>query len=248
MSKVKLAIVEDEILVARDLSHRLINMGYDIIGNFQTYDEALAFVQTSTASIDLFIIDIELNGEFKGIDLAQEIKSHHNFPFIFLTSHSKNDVVERAKQTGPSAYLIKPFREKEIQIAIDLAIQNYGDAITNNDTEGKTAPATFMINDSFFIKKKFKYEKVRVEDILFAEAQRNYTLIKTEKDSYLLSQTLKVIVEKLTQPYFVQSHRSYLLNLLHITAFEGNRIFYNDLEVPVSKNYREMVFNRFQTL
>ncbi|MCE7995596.1 MAG: response regulator transcription factor [Roseivirga sp.] len=245
MSKVKLAIVEDERLVARDLKMRLTAVGYEVAAVVHTFQEASQLLQATDSDIDLMIIDIELDGAMDGIRLAQLIQKEHDFPFIFLTSHTTSEIVTEARKTGPSAYLIKPFREREVQIAIDLAISNYAGKQPGEDSSQEDN--VYIINDSFFIKKKFKYEKVRIEDILFAEAQRNYTLIKTQAESYLLSLTLKSVIDRLTYPYFIQSHRSYLLNLMHITGFEGNIVYLGDAEVPVSKNYRETVFKRFQT-
>lgn len=245
MSKVKLALVEDERLVARDLKARLSDMGYEVEAVFYNYESATGFLQSEGSEVDLMIIDIELDGQMDGIRIGEAIQENHDFPFIYLTSHTESQVVSEARETGPSAYLVKPFREKEIQIAIDLAISNY--ASQNDASSVSEDDSAYIINDSFFIKRKFKYEKVRIEDILFAEAQRNYTRIKTQAESYLLSLTLKSVIDRLSYPYFIQSHRSYLLNLMHITGFEGNTVFLGEEEVPVSKNYRDMVFKRFRT-
>lgn len=245
MSKVKLAILEDERLLARDLKMRLTAMGYEVVANLYTYAEVVDFLNQESLEVDLMIVDIELDGELDGIKVGEMIRDEHDFPFIYLTSHTESSVVAEAQATNPSAYLVKPFREREIQIAIDLAISNFaGSSERNIAAEESDA---YIINDSFFIKKKFKYEKVKVEDILFAEAQRNYTLIKTRLESYLLSQSLKTVIDRLSYPYFIQSHRSYLLNLMHITGFEGNTVYLGEEEVPVSKNYRDTVFKRFQT-
>lgn len=232
-------------LVARDLGNRLKHLGYEIAGTFHTYADAKSLL-SETPDFDLMLIDIELDGELSGIDIARELQETGERPFIFLTSHAEPEIVREAQSTGPSAYLIKPFRDREIQIAIDLAVSNF--ALKEAPEVNEEDSDSYLINDSFFIKKKFRYDKVRVEDILFAEAQRNYTLIKTRAESYLLSLTLKTVINRLTYPYFIQSHRSYLLNLMHITGFEGNRVFIEENEIPVSKNFREAVFNRFRTL
>ncbi len=245
MSKVKVVILEDEVLVARDLGNRLRHLGYEIAGTFHTYADAKSHL-SERPDFDLMLIDIELDGELSGIDIARELQETGERPFIFLTSHAEPEIVKEAQSTGPSAYLIKPFRDREIQIAIDLAVSNF--ALKEAPEVNEEDADSYLINDSFFIKKKFRYDKVRVEDILFAEAQRNYTLIKTRAESYLLSLTLKTVINRLTYPYFIQSHRSYLLNLMHITGFEGNRVFIEENEIPVSKNFREAVFNRFRTL
>lgn len=245
MSKVKVVILEDEVLVARDLGNRLRHLGYEIAGTFHTYTDAKSHL-SERPDFDLMLIDIELDGQLSGIDIARELQETGERPFIFLTSHAEPEIVKEAQRTSPSAYLIKPFRDREIQIAIDLAVSNF--ALKEAPEVNEEDADSYLINDSFFIKKKFRYDKVKVEDILFAEAQRNYTLIKTRAESYLLSLTLKTVINRLTYPYFIQSHRSYLLNLLHITGFEGNRVFIEENEIPVSKNFREAVFNRFRTL
>ncbi|GAB5525494.1 MAG: hypothetical protein Roseis2KO_33660 [Roseivirga sp.] len=245
MSKVRVIILEDEVLVARDLGNRLRHLGYEIAGTFHSYDDARSYLAEGP-DFDLMLIDIELDGVLSGIDIARELQQKGERPFIFLTSHAEPEIVKEAQSTGPSAYLIKPFRDREVQIAIDLAVSNF--ALKEAPEVNEEDSDAYLINDSFFIKKKFRYDKVKVEDILFAEAQRNYTLIKTKVESYLLSLTLKTVINRLKYPYFVQSHRSYLLNMKHITGFEGNRVYIGENEIPVSKNFREAVFNRFRTL
>ncbi|WP_422004835.1 LytR/AlgR family response regulator transcription factor [Roseivirga pacifica] len=245
MSSVKVLIVEDESLIARDLRTRLMQFGYEVQDICNTFEEAKQTIEESK-DYDLVLVDIELNGEMKGLEIAKLLQELGKVPFIFLTSHTSPEIVNKAQYTGPSAYLVKPFRDREIQIAIDLAIANFEKAHVPVSTQN--VADTYQLDDTFFLKKKYRYDKVPVTDILFAEAQRNYTLIKTKAESYLLSQTLKTVKERLNYPFFIQTHRSYLINIAHIAGFEGNCVFIDDQEIPVSKNYRNSVFNKFRTL
>jgi len=81
-----------------------------------------AITKTGETNPDLVLIDIQLNGEIDGIDAANQIHELFNIPFIYLTGSQNDDIFERAKQTGPSSYINKPFDETEIQNAIEMAV------------------------------------------------------------------------------------------------------------------------------
>lgn len=113
MSKVKILVAEDELIIAEDIRMMLENLGYEVIGTVPDYTEAIELIDKNPP--DVILIDILLAGEKDGIALAETIREKHNLPFIFITSHSDAATVERAKSVHPDGYIVKPF-EKRISI------------------------------------------------------------------------------------------------------------------------------------
>ncbi|MGB7969646.1 MAG: response regulator [Methanobacterium sp.] len=121
----KIIIVEDEIIIALDLKLRLENLGYEVI--YTAFNGEDAIKRTGETNPDLVLMDIQLNGEMDGINVAQQIRSLYNIPFIYLTGSYENSLLERAKQTDPVGFINKPFDESEIQSLIENAMSQKQD-------------------------------------------------------------------------------------------------------------------------
>ncbi len=114
----KVLIVEDEFIVANDLRLTLKQAGYDVTGIAISAEEADEYIKKSKP--DLVLLDIRLEGKQSGIDLARKLKEE-NIAFIFLSANSDQKILEQAKQTDPYGFLVKPFREKDLLIALEIA-------------------------------------------------------------------------------------------------------------------------------
>jgi len=117
MSK-KILIVEDEFVVANGLRLILEQAGYHVTGIATSAEEADQVLRSQGA--DLVLLDIRLNGKQTGIDLAKKLRTG-NIAFIYLSANSSQKVLEEAKATEPYGFLVKPFREKDLLIMLDIA-------------------------------------------------------------------------------------------------------------------------------
>jgi CheY-like chemotaxis protein len=117
----KILIVEDEMIVAKDLKQQLETLGYNIVGIAANGRDALKI--TGETNPDLILMDIMLKGELDGIETAQTIRNIYNIPFIYLTGSHDNTILERAKTTKPVGYITKPFDDIPIQNSITLAFR-----------------------------------------------------------------------------------------------------------------------------
>ncbi|AGB03192.1 response regulator [Methanoregula formicica] len=117
-------IVEDESVVALDIRDVLTGFGYRVEGIAKTGEDALKRIPASLP--DIVLMDIHLAGEMDGIDTADRIHSEYHIPVIFLTAYADEALIERAKQTLPFGYIIKPFGERELHSAIEVAIYKSG--------------------------------------------------------------------------------------------------------------------------
>ncbi|MGB0175772.1 MAG: response regulator [Owenweeksia sp.] len=252
MALVKVLIVEDEVLVGRDIAARLKNAGYHIVDCVDTGREALHTLEKEMA--DIVLLDINLIGDMDGIETAEKIRARYELPIIFLTSLSDQETAERAKNARPAAYMLKPFNERQLHIAIQLAVSNYASqkpAVLPHEKSEKTVgdqEEHYLLNDSIFIRNRNRFEKVPFKAIQWLQADSNCTHIHTEEGKYFLTVTLGVIMDRLKYEQLVRTHRSYAINITHVTSFEGNCLFVGKQEIPVSRNYRDEVFRNFQTL
>ncbi|SDM42346.1 LytR/AlgR family response regulator transcription factor [Kriegella aquimaris] len=250
--KVKLLIVEDEILLANDIANRLSDNNYTIVGIADTATKALDLL-SKNQDIDMLLIDIVLKGDRDGIELARIINDTYNIPFLFLTSHADSYLIERAKSVRPYAYLLKPFNDRQVSIAIELALKNFAIKIPERQILGKktfspTENQVLQIKDSLFLKKNQHFERVPIEEILFLEADSNYCTVYTRTDRFMYSVGLNKIEAQLPQDRFLRIHRSYVVNINLVDGFEGNMLFIGDNKIPVSKSHKETVFRLFRTI
>lgn len=123
MSKHKILIVEDEPVIAENVSLYLDNNDFEV--SAIAYDSDDAIEQLKTHTPDAVILDINLESGKDGIDLAAFINQHYHLPFLFLTSYSDRNTLERAKQVKPAGYIVKPFNERTLLASLEIAISNF---------------------------------------------------------------------------------------------------------------------------
>ncbi len=246
---VNIVVIEDDQLLAMDLVARLEDMGYRVPAHFDSTDGVGDYLKANP--VDLMIIDIELGDQrFGGIELAESLGLKFLMPFMYLTSHAEGDIVSRARATGPSSYLLKPYAQAELQIAIELALANF-EAKKVANRPGESLPEKtdhYLVKSALFIKKDFRFHRLEVNDILYVEAQSNYTLITAQDEEFLLTVTMKIVEKKLNWPFFMRIHRSYIVNLHQVEAFEGNMAFVAGKRLPISEPNRVAFLQRFNKL
>ncbi|MBW8244804.1 sigma 54-interacting transcriptional regulator [Muricauda oceani] len=137
--KKQILIVEDEFIVANDLSNILRNAGYEVAGIVDSY--GLAMKKISASKPYLALLDIRLKGELTGIDLAKQLIKQ-NIPFIFISANSNRAILEEVKPTKPYGFLVKPFRAKDVLVALEIAFyhhehsKNMGKILEQNLVDG----------------------------------------------------------------------------------------------------------------
>jgi YesN/AraC family two-component response regulator len=120
MTSARILIVEDEILVAREIQSHLQEIGYAAVGF--AIDGEMALQRVAETLPDLVLMDINLPGSRDGIAIAAEIRDRFQIPVIYLTAYADNETIERAKPTNPFGYIIKPFTKQDLRVAIELGV------------------------------------------------------------------------------------------------------------------------------
>ena len=123
MGKAQILVVEDDRIVARDIQNSLKDLGFDVCASVHSGEEALE--ETEGQKPDLVLMDIMLKGEMNGTEAAEQIRSQFNIPVVYLTAYADEEVLERAKITEPFGYIIKPFEERELNTAIEIALYKH---------------------------------------------------------------------------------------------------------------------------
>lgn len=129
--QVNILIVEDELLIAHMIATKLEKIGYNVLKIATSGQEALESVVQEQP--DLILMDIVLQGELDGIETAAQIKSKLDVPVIFLTAYANDETLERAAQTGCYGYLIKPFKDQELQSTVKIVLSKYQEQRTIQD-------------------------------------------------------------------------------------------------------------------
>ena len=113
-------VVEDEAIVSEAIMSKLRKAGYNVVGSADRGKEAIK--EVGKLHPDIVLMDIHLAGEMDGIDAAVVIREIHRIPVIFLTAYADAETLERAKRASPFGYLVKPFRERDMRVTIEMAL------------------------------------------------------------------------------------------------------------------------------
>lgn len=244
MEPVKIQIVEDELLVAYDLAERLKQKGYTIVGISSNSDDAIKVFKETLP--DIVLLDITIKGDKTGIDIAHEINELQPTPFIYVTAHADAVTVNKAKNTFPAAYMIKPFNTNSLHVSIELALHNFA-----NQKDDDTLPNTddkhlYLKQNHLFIKDGHKFIKVLLQDILYLSAEDNYVRIVCTERSFLIRSTLTKTLETLQRNIFQRVHRSYGINTTQIDSFTEQEVVIHGQSIPIGRNYKQQLLNTFK--
>ncbi len=116
----KILIVEDDIVIAEDIRSKVKKLGHSPIGI--VYKGESVTDKLVAQRPDLILLDIELQGQMSGIDVALHLNQKFKIPFVYITSYADRATIERVKSTNPLGYLVKPFSQDDIRVSIEMAL------------------------------------------------------------------------------------------------------------------------------
>ena len=246
MPGIKVLLVEDDWIIAKEISYNLQDMGFEIAGCFDNGEEA--YRQIKLLMPDLVILDIDLAGEMTGIELGALLKKDGNTAFIFLTALADLQTVEKAKLVEPFAYLVKPISPETLFSTIEITLHNAARRNADFAATATSITGNLRYDDSIFVKNKKRLEKILLKDILWVEAYDIYAMIKSSTGQYLLSHSLKAVEEKFPSSHFIRVHRSFIVNKEKIDAIEESDLIIADTPIPVGKTYRDGLMKKLSVL
>ncbi len=146
MASKRILIVEDDGIVALDIKNSLLSLGYGVCGMAVSSDEAIS--QVAEAQPDLVLMDIVLKGKGDGVQAAEQIRSLFDLPVVYLTAHSDEATLARAKITEPFGYVLKPYDDRDLRTTIEMALHKHGLEKRLKDSERWLAATLTSIGDA----------------------------------------------------------------------------------------------------
>lgn len=240
MKNTSVLIVEDEMIIAKDLTHSLIKLGYAITGHCVSGEEAVPMAGEKHP--DIILMDIMLNGDMTGIDAAREIRNKYNIPVVFITAYSDEDTISKANTSAPFGYLVKPFKAHDLRATIETALNRFNEekALKKENELLYKISKEDSKNDILFIKTDLKLTRVKLKDILYIEALKDYVNIFTTDAKHVVRSTMKGIQDKLPADRFIRIHRSFIVSVDKVSSIDHSKVILeNNDTVPLGGLYKE---------
>jgi DNA-binding LytR/AlgR family response regulator len=255
IENIKVLIVEDESIVALDLSMGLKKAGCTIAGIADNARSAQTLFETE--AVDIVLMDIHLKGEKDGIYTVIDLMKIRRVPVIYLTAYTDAATVQRVKNTYPAAFLTKPYTLANVHIAIELALHNFMEISTAQEEKGPAGEdgpkpeaadreSILHWNDSLFVKINYRFVKLALSSILYLSAENNYTHLVTAERKYALRISLGQLMEKVRWNRLIRIHRSYAVNIDAIRSFTDQEVTVDKEVLPVGRQYKEAFLQQFK--
>ena len=224
--KVKCIITDDEPVAREGLQSYVEKV--DFLALTGVCEDAIQLnTLLKTEQPDLLFLDIEMP-YLSGLDLLATLS---NPPKVIITSAYEQYAL-KGYELDVTDYLLKPISFERFLKAVNKV---------HDLLQKETAPAA---EEFLFVKSDKQMKKVFLKDILFIEGLENYICMYTASDKILVHSTMKNIYNSLPESDFIQTHRSFIVNIHHVSLIEGNILNIAGHEIPIARNYRETVLAR----
>lgn len=227
-------IVDDNKISRTTLKH-LASQVKDLTVIGECPDAMSAYNLLQQQHTDILLLDIEMP-EMSGLELTKNLKD--NKPIIIFTTSKKEYAVE-AFELNVADYIVKPVTPSRFIQAIDRAREILE---SKKDTVNMEADEFIFIRDSNIIR------RIKLEDILFAEAMGDYVKLHTPQKFFAIHTTLKAVEERLPVTHFLRVHRSYIVSIPKIDTIQDGAIIINSKSVPVADAFRAALNKRMNIL
>ena len=237
-NNIKILIVEDEAFIAERIYADLQDYGYEVLEPCLSPDEALQMLTTEKP--DLVLLDINLNAALTGIAIAAIINEKYKIPFIFLTANTDDATMKQAAAVMPQAFLTKPVQIKTLIGTIQVAIFNH-----QNKKAEIVTDATAQYH---FIKSGSNYRRIDWKNVTHIESDRKYAFVyeKNNAASFSLKISLELLAVQLASFDFVRVHKSFLVNLAHISAVNAKEVVIDSYKIPVGASFSPLLMQRLK--
>jgi DNA-binding LytR/AlgR family response regulator len=241
-------IVEDEALIAGEITRSLVRLGHTPLESVDNSDEAIETLLQQP--VELVLMDINIAGDMDGIAAALLIRRQFAVPVMFLTARTDSATINRAKVAQPYGYVVKPFTDESLRAQLEFALHNAYHTppprLAKPDELPAGQPAALPALDysrALFVRKGAGYVKVAVDDILYFDSLQNYVRLHTAKEVFVFDSTLKELEQTLPS-FFLKTHRCYIANLNHVSAYEDSSVLIGKEYIPVSRSCKEELKTR----
>jgi DNA-binding LytR/AlgR family response regulator len=218
MDKLRVLIVDDEVLIAEDLKDILESFGHNQL--YLAHTKADAIKQLELVKPDVALLDIRMEKELDGLELGDYINSKYRIPFIYITAHSDMVMIKEIVKTKPAGYITKPFKKSDLFANLNL--------VASQLRESK--------NNTLLIKDGYNNVIIPFDEILYIEGEGNYINIFTAGKKSVSRQSMDSVMEQLDNSLFFRIHRSFIINITKVTRYSKKEAEVNGTRLPVSRN------------
>ena len=201
MEKAQILVVEDEGIVAEGLKTSLERLNYVVPGIASSGEEAIEKAEKTHP--DLVLMDIRLKGDMDGVEAGEQIRDRFNIPVVYLTAHTDEDTLQRAKRTEPFGYILKPFEIRELHTTVEIALHKHK---TERELKQRVATILRGIADAVIATNKKGQVTFmnplgesltgwKQEDALGKDLREVLSIIDEEKGNFAQSPVMKAIGE-----------------------------------------------------
>lgn len=222
-------IVEDDVLISEELALLLEDLNHTVLHIAPNAKRAISYMQKGIA-IDLIFLDITMNGTPQGFEVAQFIDENISVPYIFLTSHADKLTVQDAARFNSLTYLLKPFTHEMIFSTLEI----------HREFIEKANKRKIILKDGI------SSVVIAVSDVCFVKSDDVYLEIHSKESRITTRNSLKGFRGTYLDDNFIQIHRSYIVNLQHVTRYSATSLFVNNTELPVSRKFKDEVIERLE--
>ena len=228
----RIYIVEDDVFIADELTQLIQSFGYEVVG--QSTNEKDALVEIAKCQPNLVCLDINLGQEGNGFNVAKRL-NELQIPFVFVSSYFDENTISTARSFHPISYIIKPFRDKDLKVALALAFYKMDEpkSVIHEHSEKE-----------LFLKLDGDLVKINVDEVDYLKGEDNYTLIQLANGKKTMTSiTLKKMEEKLAPLGFIRIHKSYVVSVKKISRISGNLVYINEKALPIGNAYRSALLS-----
>ena len=235
MQKIKILLVEDNPSHALSIEILIEKLGYHLLPILNNQKDALDFLKKETP--DIILIDIHLQDDMSGLELAKKVQK--KIPIIFITAIEDRVIFEEAKKIQNFGYIVKPFNDLTLESVMETALLVSKRKSTINPE-----------NQSIFLKKRNRLEKVMYDDILTIEADGNYCIFYSNEKKYVVKMSLVKVSNHLNYRYFVSVSKNTIVNLKKVAAINHttNKVMVNKKEILIGRSYKNILLKKIKTL
>lgn len=213
---ITILVLDDQPLIGHALKFCLANLGYKDVNVFTSAEEVMN--NNNPKDFDLAFVDIELNEKYNGLDVAKFL-SKNGVQVVFVSSYEDSETIIDATAVNPVSYIVKPFRESNILIALNL--------FENREKERKKGT---LIDGK-------KEHSFYLDEVKYFQSETPYVRIILFNRKLLVRLRLKDVLATLSDSRFVQIHKSFVVNKEHIQSINIRSVLIDGIELPLSPKY-----------
>jgi two-component system response regulator LytT len=211
-------IVEDEVIVADHLSMLLKSEGIEVLAIASDLDGALKSIDLQP---DFYFLDIRLDNNESGLEFGSTL-NEKNIPFIYITANNEDEVLKKAVETQPQHYITKPFKDRDVIAAIQIA-------------KIKAAKESIIMMQT--LKGR---EPIKLNGLLYCEVDGVYSTCVTEQKDYHTRNSLTQL-KTILPDNFIRVHRSFIVNKDKLEVVTGTYVQIGEKRIPVSRSYKSEI-------